>query len=95
MPELEAAVTGRDDAELVTVVVSGRLDHVKRAISAARFSGPVLLDRPGEGGLTLRRRYRIDQVPWTLTLDGQGRGAEVIVGGQNRTRFKRALDAVE
>lgn len=96
MPELEAAIAGRDDAALVTVVFAARPRQVRNVVLGLGFGAPVLFDRPlGPGHKPLHTRYGVSQVPWTLVVDERGRGAEVIVGGHDRARFRKAMNALD
>jgi hypothetical protein len=45
--------------------------------------------------LTLKARYQVEQVPWTLVVNREGRAVEVLVGAHERERFIKALDAID
>ena len=80
----------------MTVVVAGARHHIYGAVNRTGLTAPVLVDVRQKGApTTLRTRFGIDQVPWTVVLDREGRGVQVIVGGKTRSAFERALDRVD
>jgi hypothetical protein len=108
LPELEAAVLGRDDAALVTVVFTGNPRHAQAVRRQTGLRAPVLFDvpvrRPGakaketqetQAASTLRARYGVEQVPWTLVVNAEGRAVEALSGAHDRERFIKALDAID
>jgi hypothetical protein len=102
LPELEAAVADRDDAALVTVVFGSDRRQVQAVRATTGLRAPVLFDiavrrsaRPEDRPLTLRARYRIEQVPWTLVVNREGHATEVLVGAHERERFIKALSAID
>jgi len=103
LPELQATLRERPDAALVTVVVSGQRQSVDQVVARTGLRAPVLVDvpaprapgSPGDRTGSLRTRYGIDQVPWTLVIDRTGHGVEVIIGARNSDGFVRALDRAE
>lgn len=94
----------RDDAALVTVVFAGDPRHVRAIRASTGLRAPVLFDVPvrrsGKSGQPsdarpLKAHYGINQVPWTLVVNAQGRAVEVIMGAHGRDRFIKALDAAD
>lgn len=97
LPELKAAVSGRDDAALVTVAVDSderSVREVARALGLGAPVLPVLMDRP-RGGEPLAQRYGVNRLPWTLVVDRRGRGVQVMLGGKDRDDFAGALAAID
>ncbi len=78
------------------MVIAGTQSRIQAVIRRTRLMAPVLADvAPSTGAATLRERYGISAVPWTLVLDRQGRGVEILVGGKLRGDFDKALDRAE
>lgn len=96
MPELQATIRERPDSALITVVVSGRQRSIEQVVARTGLRAPVLVDvPPSDGSGSLRTRYGINQVPWTLVVDRTGHGVEVIVGARSSDGFIRSLDRAE
>ncbi|CAN5690059.1 hypothetical protein BH11MYX1_BH11MYX1_19990 [soil metagenome] len=78
------------DANVVVIFVSGDADRAQRVAQQLKFPGPVLLD---DG--TLRKEYRIDSVPYTLVLGGDGHATDAFTGEQATSTLARALAAAK
>lgn len=75
-------------ANVVAIFVSGGADRAQRVAEQLRLPGPVLLD---DG--TLRKAYRIDAVPYTLVLAGDGHATDAFTGEQETSTLAAALAA--
>jgi thiol-disulfide isomerase/thioredoxin len=75
-----------EDANVVAVYIAGAKQHAASATKTAGFTGPVLVD---DG--TLRKRYDIKGVPFTLVLGPDGHAKEALRGLQNEDRLREAL----
>jgi thiol-disulfide isomerase/thioredoxin len=74
------------DANIVAVFVVGKREHAAGVVATTKFTGPVLLD---DG--TLRRRYAVTSVPYTLVLRGDGRASDAFVGKQEEATLADAI----
>jgi thiol-disulfide isomerase/thioredoxin len=82
------AAAKAEGANVVAVFVSGTKANAEGVVSHAKFTGPVLID---DG--TLRRKYDIRGVPYTLVLgpDGHAREAFRGEGEKDESTFRDAL----
>lgn len=80
-----AKVARAKGAAAIAVMVSGNKEKAKEI--AKTFDGTVLLD---DG--SLRARYEIKAVPYTLILRGDGTASHAFRGEQGESRLASALD---
>lgn len=76
-----------EKANVVAVFVSGAKQHAASVTSSAGFTAPVLVD---DG--TLRKRYNVRKVPWTLVLRPDGTAFDAFTGTQDEETLRDALD---
>ena len=81
-----AAAAYAKDANVVAVFVTGRADNARGVVAYTQFKGPALLD---DG--TLRNRYHVDAVPFTLVLKADGHAVEAFQGEQEESTLADAL----
>jgi thiol-disulfide isomerase/thioredoxin len=81
-----AAAAEKQGANVVAVFVAGNKANAEGVISHAKFPGTALID---DG--TLRRKYNIRGVPWSLVLGADGRAREAFRGEQQESTFSDAL----
>lgn len=81
-----AAAAQAQDANVVAVFVAGSKANAEGVISHAKFPGPALID---DG--TLRRKYDIRGVPYSLVLGPDGHAREAFRGEQEESTFREAL----
>lgn len=81
-----AAAAQAAGANVVAVFVAGTKANAEGVISHARFPGTALVD---DG--TLRKKYNIRGVPYTVVLDPDGRAVEAFRGEQEESTFRDAL----
>jgi len=74
------------DANLVAVFVAGKRENAAGVVATTKFSGPVLID---DG--TLRTRYDITSVPYTLVLRPDGSASDAFLGKQDAATLQGAL----
>jgi thiol-disulfide isomerase/thioredoxin len=74
------------DANVVAVFVVGQRENAAGVVQATRFAGPVLID---DG--TLRHRYGVTAVPYTLVLRPDGRANDAFVGTQDESTLQDAI----
>lgn len=74
------------DANVVAVFIVGKAENAKGVISHTKFAGPALID---DG--TLRRKYGVRAVPYTLVLGADGHAREALRGAQNESRLEDAV----
>ena len=74
------------DANVVAVFIQGKAENAKGVISHTKFEGPALID---DG--TLRRKYGVRAVPYTLVLGADGHAREALRGAQNESRLEDAV----
>jgi thiol-disulfide isomerase/thioredoxin len=75
------------DANVVAVFIAGKAENAKGVISHTRFEGTALID---DG--TLRRKYGVRAVPYTLVLGADGHAREALRGAQDESRLEDAVD---
>ena len=87
--ELTAApkVARDNDANAVAVFIVGKAENAKGVIEHTKFEGPVLID---DG--TLKKKYGVRAVPYTVVVNAEGRATEVLRGAVGADRLADALD---
>ena len=80
------AAAQKQGAHVVAVFVAGTKENAEGVISHAKFPGAALID---DG--TLRKKYRISGVPYSLVLGPDGRAREAFRGEQEEATFRDAL----
>jgi thiol-disulfide isomerase/thioredoxin len=73
-------------ANLVAVFVAGGKQNAEGVVSHLSFTGTALVD---DG--TLRKKYNIRGVPYSLVLDADGHAREAFRGEQEESTFRDAL----
>jgi thiol-disulfide isomerase/thioredoxin len=73
-------------ANVVAVFVAGTKSNAEGVVSHAKFTGTALVD---DG--TLRRKYNIRGVPYSLVLGADGHAKEAFRGEQDEATFREAL----
>lgn len=81
-----AAAAQAQGANVVAVFVAGNKSNAEGVVSHAKFPGTALID---DG--TLRRKYNIRGVPYSLVLGPDGRAREAFRGEQEESTFRDAL----
>lgn len=81
-------VAKSNNANAVAVFIAGKAENAKGVVEHTKFAGSVLID---DG--SLRRRYGIRAVPYTLVLGADGHAREAIRGAQGADVLEDALDA--
>jgi hypothetical protein len=76
------------DSNIVAVFVAGGKSNAEGVISHTKFPGPALVD---DG--TLRKKYNVQGVPYSLVLGPDGRAREAFRGEQQESTFREALAA--
>jgi thiol-disulfide isomerase/thioredoxin len=79
-------VAQSENANLVAVYISGSKDQATSVTRSLGFTGPVLVD---DG--TLRKRYEIKGVPYTLVLGPDGHATEAFRGLQDEATLRNAV----
>ena len=82
-----AAATG---ANVVAVFVAGAKENAEGVVSHLKFPGTALVD---DG--TLRKKYRISGVPYSLVLGADGKARQAFRGEQEEATFRAALTAAK
>jgi thiol-disulfide isomerase/thioredoxin len=85
IPAAQAAAKQKD-ANVVAVFVVGKAENAKGVIETTKFEGPVLID---DG--TLKHRYGIRAVPYTLVLGTDGFAREQFRGAQDQDTLADAI----
>lgn len=85
MPAAQKAAQAKD-ANVVAVFIVGKAENAKGVISHTKFEGPALID---DG--TLRRKYGVRAVPYTLVLGADGQAKEALRGAQSESRLSEAV----
>ena len=88
--EIPAAqkVAKAKDANIVAVFIAGKAENAKGVIDHTKFEGHALID---DG--SLRKRYGIRAVPYTLVLSADGTAKAVLRGAVGTGALEDALDA--
>jgi thiol-disulfide isomerase/thioredoxin len=73
-------------ANVVAVFIVGKAENAKGVLAHTRFEGPALID---DG--TLRNKYGVRAVPYTLVLGADGHAREALRGAQGESRLEDAL----
>ena len=81
-----AAAAQAQGANVVAVFVAGNKSNAEGVVSHAKFPGAALID---DG--TLRRKYNIRGVPYSLVLGPDGHAREAFRGEQEESTFRDAL----
>jgi thiol-disulfide isomerase/thioredoxin len=81
-----AAAAQAQGANVVAVFVAGTKANAEGVVSHAKFPGTALVD---DG--TLRRKYNIRGVPYSLVLGPDGKAREAFAGEQEESTFRDAL----
>jgi thiol-disulfide isomerase/thioredoxin len=81
-----AAAAQAQGANVVAVFVAGTKANAEGVVSHAKFPGTALID---DG--TLRRKYDIRGVPYSLVLGPDGKAVEAFRGEQEESTFRDAL----
>ena len=74
------------DANIVAVFVVGKRENAAGVVQTTKFTGPVLVD---DG--TLRRRYEVKSVPYTLILRPDGHANDAFLGKQDEATLRDAI----
>ena len=77
------------NANVVAVFIVGKAENAKGVIEHTKFSGDVLID---DG--SLKKRYGVRAVPYTLVLGADGMAKSAFRGAQEGTTLRDALDDV-
>lgn len=80
-------VAKENDANVVAVFIVGKAENAAGVLSHTRFEGPALID---DG--TLRRKYGVRAVPYTLVVGADGHARTALRGAQGEARLEDALD---
>src|SRR5262245_59824291 len=81
-----AAAAEKQGANVVAVFVAGNKTNAEGVVSHAKFPGTALID---DG--TLRRKYNIRGVPYSLVLGSDGHAREAFRGEQEESTLSEAL----
>jgi len=85
MPRASAAAA-EAKANLVAVFVVGKQDDAEAIAKSTHFAGPILMD---DG--SLRKKYDITGVPYTLVLKPDGHAVAAFAGEQDEATIRNAL----
>ncbi len=85
LPEAQKAAR-EHDANVVAVFIAGKAENAKGVLDHTKFEGVALVD---DG--TLRRKYGIRSVPYTLVLGADGHAREQVRGGQGEDTLADAI----
>ncbi len=85
LPEAQLAAR-KNDANVVAVFIAGKAENAKGVLDHTKFEGVALVD---DG--TLRRKYGIRSVPYTLVLGADGHAREQFRGGQGEDTLADAI----
>jgi hypothetical protein len=80
------AAAKAEGANLVAVFVAGGKENAEGVVSHTKFDGTALVD---DG--TLRKKYNIRAVPYSLVLGTDGKAREAFRGEQEESTFRDAL----
>ena len=84
--ELTAAPKITKDANAVAVFIVGKAENAKGVVEHTKFNGPVIID---DG--SLRKKYGVRAVPYTVVVNAEGRATEALRGAQGADRLAEAL----
>lgn len=73
-------------ANVVAVFIVGKAENAKGVLAHTKFEGPALID---DG--TLRKKYGVRAVPYTLVLGADGRARDALRGAQGESALEDAL----
>ncbi|MBL9015654.1 MAG: TlpA family protein disulfide reductase [Myxococcales bacterium] len=85
LPAAQAAAKAHD-ANVVAVFIAGKAENAKGVLEHTKFEGVALID---DG--SLRRRYGVRAVPYTLVLGADGHAREQFRGGQGESTLSDAI----
>jgi thiol-disulfide isomerase/thioredoxin len=85
LPVAQRAATA-ENASIVCVYIAGKKENAVSVAKSLGYTGPVLLD---DG--SLREKYGIKGVPFTLVLGADGHAKEAFRGLQDETTLRGAL----
>ena len=85
LPAAQAAAKSKD-ANVVAVFIAGKAENAQGVIDHTKFEGIALVD---DG--TLRRKYGIRAVPYTVVVGADGFATEQLRGGVGQDRLADAL----
>jgi thiol-disulfide isomerase/thioredoxin len=85
LPAAQAAARA-NDANVVAVFIAGKAENAKGVLEHTKFDGIALID---DG--SLRRRYGVRAVPYTLVLGADGHAREQFRGGQGESTLSDAI----
>jgi len=80
-------VAREENANVVAVFIVGQAENAKPVLEHTKFEAPALID---DG--TLKQRYAIRTVPYTVVVDAKGHATEVLRGAHGASRLAEALD---
>lgn len=81
------AAAKAEGANLVAVFIVGGKQNAEGVVSHTKFDGTALVDTDG----TLRKKYNIRAVPYTLVLGADGHARDAFRGEQDESTFRDAL----
>jgi thiol-disulfide isomerase/thioredoxin len=80
------AAAKAEGANVVAVFIAGGKQNAEGVVSHTKFEGTALVD---DG--TLRKKYNIRAVPYSLVLGADGRAREAFRGAQEESTFREAI----
>jgi hypothetical protein len=80
------AAAKAEGANIVAVFVAGGKQNAEGVVSHTKFDGTALVD---DG--TLRKKYNVRAVPYSLVLGADGKAREAFRGEQDESTFRDAL----
>ena len=80
------AAAKAEGANLVAVFIAGGKENAEGVVSHTKFDGTALVD---DG--TLRKKYNIRAVPYSLVLGADGKARDAFRGEQDESTFRDAL----
>jgi thiol-disulfide isomerase/thioredoxin len=88
MKELPIAqdVAREANANIVAVFVTGKRDNASAFVAQTHFAGPALFD---DG--SLKARYAVGRVPYTLVLGADGHATDAFLGEQDAQALRDAI----
>jgi thiol-disulfide isomerase/thioredoxin len=81
-------VAKANGANAVAVFIAGKAENAKGVVEHTKFAGAALID---DG--SLRRRYGVRAVPYTIVLGPDGHATEAIRGAQGADVLEDAIDS--
>lgn len=80
-------VARANNANVVAVFIVGKAENAKGVLEHTKFDSPALID---DG--TLRKRYGVRAVPYTLVLGADGHARQALRGAQGSDALEEALE---